>query len=178
MIFRFRQKLWTHLSRYAVLLNKVECRYNAVQHNIIFAYSTTMTEAKCASEVIFTLKTSHISHYGVSFVRIWVRINRVVTALLCIWCFHHRRFMNGILAAETMIPNVENHAQQHVLVPLMLFALLHPGFSLTVVQRYPYWSPYLPSTDSTELNYKLQAPIDVWPSNLFENFTKLKVMLV
>ena len=86
--------------------------------------------------------------------------------------------MECILAAETLILNTETRSQQRLIVYMMIFAMLHPGFSLTVVQRYPYWLPYLPSTDSTKLYHKLQAPIDVWPARLFENYTQLRVMWV
>ena len=41
--------------------NTVECRYNAIQYNIIFEYGTAMTEAKYASEVIFTKDTLYLA---------------------------------------------------------------------------------------------------------------------
>ena len=66
----------------------------------------------------------------------------------------------------------------HLMIPLMIFCLLSPHLSLNITQRYPYWSPYLTSSNITVLDYLyLHAPIDVWPDRLFENFTQLKVML-
>ena len=51
-----------------------------------FAYGTTMTEAKYASEVIFTKYTPYLAlmgSYVVSFVRISLKINHIITAPDC-----------------------------------------------------------------------------------------------
>ena len=61
----------------------------------------TMTEVKYASEVIFT-KTPHILpsqvSYWVSFVRIWVKIDRIIMELLCI--------LSGNIHFRTICQNV------------------------------------------------------------------------
>ena len=42
----------------------VECCFNAVQHNIIFAYATIITEEKYTSEGIFTKYTPYLALLG------------------------------------------------------------------------------------------------------------------
>ena len=65
----------------------VECRYNAVQHNMLF-HTSLHWLARNANQTSNSQKTLHISpsraSCGVSLVRIWEKIDRVITALHCI----------------------------------------------------------------------------------------------
>ena len=77
-----------------VVICTAECRYNTVQHNMIFhmvwhLYIMTMTEVKYAPGVVFTIDTPYLTltgeQWGVSFVGIWVKIDRVIMGPLCTW---------------------------------------------------------------------------------------------
>ena len=81
MWLTYRQSIPIHVLN--SLENAVECRYNAVQHKLISAYDTTMTEAKHASELYIFSKDERAS-YGVCFVGIWVKTDRVITAPHCV----------------------------------------------------------------------------------------------
>ena len=61
------------------LIDTVECRYNAVQYNMILFTALQRQRLKWK-------KTPHTSRarYGVSFVRIWEKMDRVLTAPHCI----------------------------------------------------------------------------------------------
>ena len=77
-----------------------------------------------------------------------------------------------------MVSVLKTGTLQTLVVALMLFARLRPVLSSPMVQRYPYWLDHLTSTNITKLEYRLQDPMNVWPARFFENYTKLKVMIV
>ena len=47
--------------------------------------------------------------------------------------------------------------------------------SENLFRKYPYWSDYLTDPHALQLKHYLTSPIYVWPSRLFENYTKLTV---
>ena len=67
-------------------LNTVECHYNAVQHNMILHMARQWLRQNVHLR-IYSQKAPHISpfraSYGLSFVRIWVKIDHVLTASYC-----------------------------------------------------------------------------------------------
>ena len=66
----------------------VECRYSAVQHNKIL-HMVQQSLKQNMHPMLYQRKTLHISpsrvRHGMSFVRIWVRISRVIRAPNCTW---------------------------------------------------------------------------------------------
>ena len=67
--------------------NTVECHYGTVQYDMIL-HMVRQWLRQSMNQRLYSWKTPHISpsqaSYGVSFVKIWVKINRVITALQCI----------------------------------------------------------------------------------------------
>ena len=78
----------------------------------------------------------------------------------------------------TMASALKTDTLQRLVVALMPFSQLRPALSSTMAQRYPYWLYHLTSINITQLEYRLQALMNVWPIRHFENYTKLKVMMV
>ena len=70
--------------RFCFIRSTVIMQSNIKKHDI--AYGTTKTEVKIYKK-LYSRKTPHISpsraSYGVSFVRIWMKIDRIITALHC-----------------------------------------------------------------------------------------------
>ena len=68
--------------------NTVECRYNAVQYNKIL-HTSLQWRGQNINKRLNLQKTHHTSpyraSYGVSFVRIFDKIDRVITAPHCTW---------------------------------------------------------------------------------------------
>ena len=47
--------------------------------------------------------------------------------------------------------------------------------SANIFKKDPYWADYLTDLHNSEFKCYLTSPIEVWPSRLFENYTKLTV---
>ena len=76
---------------------------------------------------------------------------------------------------ETKVSIMKANIPQQLVIVLMVFAPLRPVLCFTMSLNYPDWSYYLTTPDVTHLNYIMEAPIEVWPARLFENYTKLMV---
>ena len=66
-------------------LNTVKCHYNTVQSNLSSSDGTAIAMAESESDfkiIADNISTSQVSH-GVSIVRIWEKIDHVLTALRC-----------------------------------------------------------------------------------------------
>ena len=70
----------------------VACRYNVVQHNVIL-HMVWQWLRKNMNQRLYSQKTPHISpsraSYGVSFVRIWMQNESVITASHSIAIYHN-----------------------------------------------------------------------------------------
>ena len=64
-------------------MSTVECRYNAVQHNTIL-HATLQWLKSNINHNSNPQKTPQRASYGVPVVRVLEKIDRVITALLCI----------------------------------------------------------------------------------------------
>ena len=62
---------------------------------------------------------------------------------------------------------------------MMVLSIMHSvntdAMPSDLLQRFPYWSPYLWRTTATKLDYLLKGPIDVWPDRIMQNFSQLEV---
>ena len=83
-------KAWLNIS---LQCYTVECRYNAIQYNMIF-HTPLHWLTQNINQALHSQKTLHISpswaSYGVSIVMIWEKIDRIITAPHCInWWYNH-----------------------------------------------------------------------------------------
>ena len=64
---------------------------------------------------------------------------------------------------------------QLILVFMAFAACRNLVLSENLFKKYPYWFDYLKDPHALRINRYLTSPIEVLPSRLFENYTKLGV---